>query len=125
MTVKLELEDKVYLRDGAKATFEMDSQIVTELIDEYGWSWSDVYIVKEFISGDIGVVSEDSKNRFIVYVSADSLEPVVEDKAEPEKEDTSEHLVPVWKLKEAMGFFDMDCDDYEMDKIVRLANRLK
>lgn len=125
MTVKFELEDKVYLRDGAKATFEMDSQIVTELIDEYGWSWSDVYIVKEFISGDIGVVSEDSMNRFIVYVSEDSLEPVVDDKAEPEKEDTSEHLVPVWKLKEAMGFFDMDWDDYEMDKIVRLANRLK
>lgn len=128
MSVGLKIGDKVCLRDGAKSIYEHDSSIIMELIDEYGWSWSDVYVVVEVrsdsISGDTAIVSEDSNVRIPIYVDTNFLEPVLEDPEDPVDGDTN-HSIPLGKLKEAMDFLGMDWEEIGMDKAVKLANRLK
>lgn len=125
MSVGLKLGDKVRLRDGAKSIYEHDSSIILDLIDEYGWSWSDVYVVTEVssnsVSGDTAIVSEDSRIRVPIYVDTNFLEPVLTDSVSIGTDTTDWIHLP--KLKEAMGFLGMDWE--EMDNAVKLANRLK
>lgn len=120
MTVELKVGDKVHLIRGATSVYEGEfPKVVEDFLKFKEWSWEQVYIIKEFIDGDVGVYPEEGGKPGVVYVMRKYLKPVVE------SEGTSDHLVSVSKIKEAMGFFDMDWDDYEMDKIIRLANRLK
>lgn len=125
MSVGLKLGDRVRLRDGAKSVHEYDSSVILELIEEYGWSWSDVYVVtdvsSDYLSGDAGIVSEDSNVRIPIYVETNFLEPVLTDSVSVGTDTIDWVHLP--KLKEAMGFLGMDWE--EMDKAVKLANRLK
>lgn len=127
MSVGLNVGDKVRLRDGAKSVHEYDSSIILELIEEYGWSWSDVYVVVEVssdtISGDTAIVSENSRIRVPIYVETNFLEPVQAISVKPVDVSNPIDWVHLPKLKEAMGFLGMDWE--EMDKAVKLANRLK
>lgn len=125
MPVGLNIGDRVRLRVGARSVHEYGSDIVMELIDDYGWSWSDTYVVTEVtsdsISGDVGIVSEDSNVRIPIYVDTNFLEPVLTDSVSVGIDTIDWVHLP--KLKEAMGFLGMDWED--MDKAVKLANRLK
>lgn len=127
MSVGLMIGDKVRLRDGAKSVHEHDSSIIIDLIHEYGWSWSDVYIVTEVssdtISGDTAIVSADSRIRVPIYVDTNFLEPVQTISAKPVDVSDTIDWVHLPKLKEAMDFLGMDWED--MDNAVKLANRLK
>lgn len=121
--------DRVRLRDGAKSIHEYDSSIILELIEEYGWSWSDVYVVVEAtsdsISGDCGIVSENSRIRVPIYVETNFLEPILSVPGKSSGVSNTFDWVHLPKLKEAMDFLGMDWEESGMDKAVKLANRLK
>lgn len=128
MSIGLNVGDRVRLRDGAKSIHEHNSSIIMELIYDYDWSWSDVYVVTEVssdsISGDAGIVSEESNVRIPIYVDTNYLEPVQTISEDPVDGDPN-HSVPLGKLKEAMDFLGMDWEELGMDNAVKLANRLK
>ena len=127
MSAGLNIGDRVRLRDGAKSIHEHDSSIIMELIFDYDWSWSDVYVVtdvsSDYLSGDAGIVSEDSNVRIPIYVDTNFLEPVQAISEKPVDVSDTIDWVHLPKLKEAMGFLGMDWEG--MDKAVKLANRLK